>query len=182
MARIVIHHPEYGRPVPTSFAAFGTAGGVWFIRSTLISKDGTKRYRGKKLRGPPNWVLHFTGVQPGLYYLQVSNLLGTTQAERLEVEVREHLHHGINISYPANGDTVCTVFSAYGDALNVAHVQGKMTPNTGAPVNGATLQEPPNWVISFGTLAVGPTYDCKVWDRDNPAVSQTHTGITAKNC
>jgi hypothetical protein len=151
--KIVIHHPTLTSPASTpNFVAFGDAVGVLNLVGVMLHpKRGL--IRGTTLVGPPHWGIFFDQVPNGDCILLVFDPLDWTTlaftpftlkaAKKLKILVGI-----ISIAYPANGDTVCSNFFAYGGG-NVATVAGTMTDSNGNVTNGVTSQQCPNWAIQF---------------------------------
>jgi hypothetical protein len=158
-----------------NFAAYGfvardSTGALWAtnVHGRLHDPGSNKLlYHGHTLVQPcanPTtgfWIIQFllaqylSGPSPaGPFRLRlVTKDVQAGSAEEHELAVVEDVwielpSYQFAMTYPANGETICTQFSAYGstDPNNLSAVSASLSPGTGFSYSHVT--PPPNWVLN----------------------------------
>jgi hypothetical protein len=190
-----IQHPKSNSKVHQNFVAFGTAermkkGDIGATKGEIFDKDDNLLFTGTTIHERPNWVVLFecTDGVIGLHRkVKITHWDGTPQTQT-EIEVTADA--GVQITYPANNDNICTTFTSYGTTTNIpSQVSGTMTrSDAGATVDGTTIQQPTpgrgTWVIQFNSVPESGANTYALDVSDTQGGFQEHTGINVAvaNC
>jgi hypothetical protein len=170
----VIHHPQPGDDLHVfatktgqhHFVAYGVAapgvnvadGALYIQGNPTPLATATQAYN----RGT-FWVLSFTldksiKLQPGTYKLSVMDDLDTVVAVCRQIHIDVKSIKAIQVTAPADGDTVCPDFASYGTSDSSNPLVAQLTTAGGGLVaNGTVLEDPPTWTVIFGGLVPGQT-------------------------
>lgn len=187
MANEYILHPRNGGTVKSNrFAAFGRLpGGVSKVIGFLKDAQG-RLIPGKSLCLCPCglWAIYFEVGDPLVgqpYMLRIidgdGDMVGKATFMILPAV-------GISITYPEENATECTEFISYGydNTTGATTVNGRMTRDGAADVNGTTLQGPENWVILFTDVPAAAGYTLRVNNDVEGSQEGVKAGITIQAC
>jgi hypothetical protein len=169
------------RKVPaTTFIAYGEANSEVGAVLGLLVQAGVTKYKGTTLIGPGpcgRWLVYFDKVADGNYTLEiVENAQGDT-LDATPITVKNKGAFGLQIISPANNDSICRDFNAYGTTDVAGTVSAQMDYN-GTTVPGTSIQQPSQtiqtWIIGFQGVPAGSGWKFSA----TQGSTVTNTGIT----